>query len=314
MYPTCGQRGRPGFTLVELLVVIAIIGVLVALLLPAVQAARESARRTQCSNNLRQISMGLHGFHDSYGFLPPGAVTSSTSLAGRKLNIPNNRIHGWGVFVYPYIEQKNLADQYKWDQHWYDAGNKTVREAYVSTFLCPSTPVYRRLDSSSTSGVSWSAAASDYGVNNGVDNTGLNPRGLIDRGTNSNPQGVMRVNELQKFAEITDGLSNTMWICEDAGRPQLYRARSQRVGTTRTSGASMVDRDNEYILHGFTADGVTQTGPCHMNCSNNNEMYSFHPNGVMVTMGDGSVRFLASNMAFRVVAALITRQGKEVLE
>jgi prepilin-type N-terminal cleavage/methylation domain-containing protein/prepilin-type processing-associated H-X9-DG protein len=313
MFQTRPYRAPRAFTLVELLVVIAIIGVLVALLLPAVQMARESARRTQCGNNLKQIGIGLHSFHDTYGSLPPGAVTSSTGVAGRKLNIAGNKIHAWVVFLYPYIEQKNLADAYKWEQNWYDAGNKTVREQYVGTMICPSTPIPKRLDSSSTSSVSWSAAASDYGVMNGVNNTGLNPLGLIERGTNLKPDGCMRVDGLQKFSDVTDGLSNTFWICEDAGRPAIYRAKAQRF-SGRFSGASAVDRDNEFILHGYNAAGTTNPGPCPMNCTNDNELYAFHPGGAQVSMGDGSVRFLASNMPLRIVAALITREGKDKAE
>src|SRR5437868_10402130 len=101
---------RSGFTLVELLVVIAIIGVLVALLLPAVQSARESARRMQCTNNIRQIGLALHNFHDTNLTLPPGSITSgTTSNAHTKFNIPTNVIHGWAVFIYPYMEQKALS-------------------------------------------------------------------------------------------------------------------------------------------------------------------------------------------------------------
>src|SRR5437899_216277 len=188
---------RRAFTLVELLVVIAIIGVLVALLLPAVQSAREAARRMQCSNNLKQIGLGLHNFHDVFGSLPAGAVTSSAKPPAMKFQILNNKIHGWAIFVYPYIEQKNLFDQYHFDVNWYDAPNQLVREQYVSTFICPSSLIPRRLDSSSTSGVTWRAAASDYGVKTGVDPANLNKPALIDSGTNMAPNGVMRVDKLQ---------------------------------------------------------------------------------------------------------------------
>ena len=133
------QVGRRGFTLVELLVVIAIIGILVALLLPAVQVAREAARRTQCSNNFKQLGIALHTFHDTYKVMPPSALSTGT-LARRKLSLPPTTLHGWGMFYYPYIEQKALYDQYKWDQDWFSAGNKPVREQFVASLNCPSTP------------------------------------------------------------------------------------------------------------------------------------------------------------------------------
>jgi len=304
-------RAVRGFTLVELLVVIAIIGVLVALLLPAVQSARESARRMQCSNNMRQIGLGLHGFHDTNGCLPAAAITSSTKPPGVKFNVPNNKNHGWAIFIYPYIEQKPAFDQYKFDSNWYDSANTLVREQYVTTFICPSSPTPRRLDSSTTSSVAWRAAAADYGVNNGLDNAQLFPLGVIDGNTNTAPNGVMKVDEIHRFAQITDGLSNTMWICEDAGRPQLYRANRQRVGTSRASGASHIDKDNEYITHGYNAAGTSNPGACPLNCTNDNEIYAFHPSGAMVLMGDGAVRLLSQNTPMRIVAAMITKEGGE---
>ena len=120
----------------------------------------------------------------------------------------------------------------------------------------------------------------------------------------------MRVNETQRFAEVSDGLSNTMWICEIAGRPTVYRARKQRF-TGRRPGSSVLDRENEYILHGFNAAGTANPGPCHMNCTNGDEMYSFHPVGVMCMFGDASVRFMSDTTEFRIVAAAITRAGGE---
>jgi prepilin-type N-terminal cleavage/methylation domain-containing protein/prepilin-type processing-associated H-X9-DG protein len=308
------NRRRAAFTLVELLVVIAIIGVLVALLLPAVQMARESARRTQCNNNLRQVQLGLHGFVDSYGALPPGALTNTTGVAASKLNLRTGATHGWGIFIYPYIEQKNLADFYKWDKHWYAAENKQVRESFVSVFICPSTPKPKRLDNSSTSGVSWSAAASDYGVCNGSNAAALNPLGLLAKETNLKPNGAMRTNEMQKFSDVTDGLTNTFWIGEAAGRPQLYRSKSLRVGTSRAAGSSMLDPANEFIMHGFNSTGTANPGACPMNCTNGDELYSFHPGGINVAMGDGSIRYLAQNMPMKLVAALISRGAKDSVE
>ena len=299
---------RRGFTLVELLVVIAIIGVLVALLLPAVQSAREAARRMQCSNNLKQIGIAMHNFHDTFGVLPPGATTNGTSPAARKFNIPGGVQHGWGIFIYPFIEQKNLYDLYRFDRDWTAPENRVPREQYVNTFICPSSPIPKR--KTPASGTTVDAAASDYGVCNGVEATNLNGLGLIDSGTFASPQGVMRVNELQRFADITDGLSNTMWICEIAGRPVNYRTGRKRQNSIN-AGSSVLNRANEYILHGVNNNGSGSPGPCAMNCSNGDEMYSFHPNGIMVMIGDGSVRLLNDSMPLRNVARLLTRAGGE---
>jgi prepilin-type N-terminal cleavage/methylation domain-containing protein len=302
---------RCGFTLVELLVVIAIIGVLVALLLPAVQSARESARRMQCSNNVKQMGLALHNFHDTNLCLPPGGVATATgpTVAHTKFSIPTNVIHGWGVFIYPYMEQKSLFDQYNWNQNWHHTSNLQVQQSYVNGLICPSSPVPKRIDTKATTPV----VSMDYGIMNGLNSpsTTLFPLGLIDGNTNMAPTGVMGVNTAVRFAEITDGLSNTFWVCEDAGRPQLYRASHQRVGTSRATGASMIDRDNEFVLHGYNAAGSTTPGPCFMNCTNDNEVYSFHPAGAMLLMGDGSVRFASSTMQFRVFAAMISKQAGE---
>jgi prepilin-type N-terminal cleavage/methylation domain-containing protein/prepilin-type processing-associated H-X9-DG protein len=300
---------RPAFTLVELLVVIAIIGILVALLLPAVQVARESARRANCASNFRQLGLALHAFHDANQFVPPAAITTSTSVAGKKLKVANNTLHGWGPHYYPFIEQQALYDQYKWDQHWYSAANKAVREQHVETLVCPSAGG-KRTDSATTSGVSWVSAASDYSSIANVENSNLNSLGLLLPGTVAKAQGILRVNEIWGLHDVIDGTSYTVSLVEDAGRPGLYRTRGVKV-SGRTTGASAVDRDNDFTLHGMRPDGTGSPGPCHMNCSNDNELYSFHPRGVQVVMCDGSVRFLQQNAKFQVIAALVTRNGGE---
>src|SRR4051812_27790865 len=158
------QFSRRGFTLVELLVVIAIIGVLVALLLPAVQSARESARRMQCSNNIRQIGLALHNFHDTNQCLPPGGVATATgpTVAHTKFSIPINVIRGWGVFIYPYMEQKSLSDQYNWNKNWHDISNQQVYSTYVKGLICPSSPLPKRIDTKATA----PCVSMDYGIMN----------------------------------------------------------------------------------------------------------------------------------------------------
>lgn len=311
---------RRGFTLVELLVVIAIIGILVALLLPAVQAAREAARRMSCSNNLKQFGIGMHNFHDTYKVLPAGAVRRPTVTVPwtdpqRRFSIPLTVNHGWVIFLLPFMEQAALYDQYRLNLDWKDAGNKTVRETQLQVGQCPSAPRRNRMDSFPAAGFGTVVGAcTDYGIVNGIDTnatTGLFARGLIDTATNGNPDGMMRTNRCFNFGEIVDGLSNTMWIVEDGARPDRYRAGNKKVAG-RFSGSMWADDANEFVVHGFDSAGITQsTGSCPMNCSNNNEIYSFHPGGAMVVLGDGSVRFLAQTVEIRLVARLISKAGGE---
>jgi prepilin-type N-terminal cleavage/methylation domain-containing protein len=307
-----GSRRR-GFTLVELLVVIAIIGVLVALLLPAVQAAREAARRMQCSNNVKQIMLSMHHFHDAYLVLPPGAVRpSATTPVHDKFSIPRTTVtHGWAAFLLPFMEQRPLADKYRWDLDWKDMGNRQVTEPHLKVFICPSTPDGKRLDTQS----SISASASDYGIVNGINGGPLNTGGWIDTGSFNAPEGVMKVNELLRFAEISDGTSNTFWLDECAGRPKRYRRGQKLVAGLQTSlNASAFSESNEHIIHGAVMAGSPQNGPYAINATNEDEMYSFHPAGMLAGFGDGSIRFLQENIEMRVAAALNTRAGGETVK
>jgi len=302
-----------GFTLIELLVVIAIIAILIALLVPAVQKVRESASRTQCLNNLKQIGLSLHNFHDAYKFLPPGYVTTGMP----KLKVPAGVNHGWAVFILPYIEQQNLAAIYRLDKDWQDTVNAPVYESFVPTFICPSVPAGRRTVSGTFNGRSFKAAVGDYAVNNAIndalrDNGGS---GLIDNigpAGSSAYYGVMRGNRVVKITQITDGASNTLVIAEDAGRPQRY-FRNQ-MSTATVSGGAWADRDNEYITHGWQFDKDASVGPCAVNCSNDNEMYSFHNGGCTIVLADASARFLGDNVPIRMVGRLITMNGGETFK
>jgi prepilin-type N-terminal cleavage/methylation domain-containing protein len=309
---------RSAFTLVELLVVIAIIGVLVALLLPAVQAARESARRSQCSNQLRQVGIGLHNHHDTNLYLPPGAINSTTSSltdAFLKFNIPTSVKHGWGQFVFPFVELKNLSDLYVLPSDWRSAQNKQVRDAYLKLYQCPSTPQPRRLDTFTEDGFTFTATATDYATSSNIDNDSSSPcsLNLVDAASCGVSAGMMQTNRLLRFAEVTDGLSNTFMLVEDAGRPFRYRTGGIRINsTTRFEGASVLDHANIMTLQGYSQDGQTSTGPCAVNCSNNNEIYAFHPGGAHVVMGDASIRLLSKTTDIRIVARLLTRGAGEV--
>jgi prepilin-type processing-associated H-X9-DG protein len=223
--------------------------------------------------------------------------------------------HGWAVFLLPYLEQDNLFKQYRFDRDWRAPQNLTVRETFLKVMACPSITATPRFRSTSSGGFTWRAVAGDYAVNNAIDldlRDGL--LNLIDNlGTASLPyQGAMPINQILRIADIRDGTSNTMPITEDAGRPQRWRAGKVVSGTT--SGAGWADRDNEYITHGFQPAGTPSPGPCHTNCTNDNENYSFHIGGANGLFADGSVRFYRESMTIRIMGRIITRSGGEVVD
>jgi len=209
--------GRSAFTLVELLVVIAIIGVLVSLLLPAVQTAREAARRTQCGNNLRQLALAAQNFHDTYRKLPssirPAGLTTAPRISGH-------------IQLLPFIEQKNTYDAYDQTKNWDDAANASATKQVIRLFLCPSTPEPKRLDGlpEATPWVPNIAAVTDYSPTIGVDER-LQLANLVDYAG----AGMLPKNTEPRLAQVTDGLSNTILYGESAGRPFLYRG-NHRVG------------------------------------------------------------------------------------
>jgi prepilin-type N-terminal cleavage/methylation domain-containing protein len=305
---------RPGFTLIELLVVIAIIAILIGLLLPAVQKIREAANRMKCSNNLKQLGLGLHNYQTQNGYFPPGAVTNSTSAGPQrlreKLGITTPSNHSWSVFLLPFIEQDNLHRQYNFNAHWYASVNRTVHETQLAVMVCPSTPGgLNRFNVRTIGGNSVRAAAGDYAPNNAY-GAALEGLGLVDVAVNRD--GVLEVNESWSIGEIRDGTSNTSVLAECAGRPDEWRAGRMAIKNGQLDGG-WADRDNEYITHGYTANGASTPGPCHTNCTNNNEVYSFHSSGANHVFGDGSVRFIKSSMNIRLFVKLLTRSGDDII-
>jgi prepilin-type N-terminal cleavage/methylation domain-containing protein len=222
-------RGRGGFTLVELLVVIAIIGILVALLLPAVQAAREAARRMSCGNNLKQLTLALHNYHDSYKTFPYGAVC----VQGGWNNCGGNFRHQnwgttWAIALLPYIEQQPLYDLY--DPRFRSDDQPNVTGTPLSVMKCPSAPENRtpaRGSGSSTNGSPGEPGIYDkgnygasYGGGNANENTGQNGAAGIVNWANSANRGIMTSREAGNLrygatiGEINDGTSNTVALAE----------------------------------------------------------------------------------------------------
>jgi prepilin-type N-terminal cleavage/methylation domain-containing protein/prepilin-type processing-associated H-X9-DG protein len=306
---------RRGFTLIELLVVIAIIAVLIGLLLPAVQKVREAASRIRCVNNLKQLGLAMHNYHDTAGMFPPAYINK-----GPYLNSGFNFTHGWAPFLLPYIEQQALWNLYRWDVPQYDPGNRLVVSRHLSVFQCPSTPEQDRYMTTGPFGFfQTKGACGDYTITLGVDPL-LAQRKWVDQagdyrgaltntstpflGLSPNPTGT-------RFTDIMDGTSNTILLTEDAGRPRLWQAA--KAGPDNVLDGGPWDHyKGPIILEGSTSDGSVQPGTCALNCTNDREVYAFHTGGANALLVDGSVHFLTVGIDIRTMARLITRAGGEV--
>jgi prepilin-type N-terminal cleavage/methylation domain-containing protein/prepilin-type processing-associated H-X9-DG protein len=303
-----------GFTLVELLVVIAIIGILVGLLLPAVQAAREAARRMQCSNNLKQLGLAFHNHESALRALPP-LYTSGTYAQPNQFCL---------TYLLPYFEQNALFNQIDLKISGYHPTNFPAFTRPVATFMCPSAP----LDPLITYNVPSSKYATlptgvtqirmgrtDYSAPSGTGGTWV----LQSIGTQAIALAppMLEQNKMVKFGSTTDGLSNTLLLVEDAGRPFRYGAGFAKRGADRDGNGAAGgwgDPDSWFGINGANPQLGTQgSGPAAVNGSSDNEIYGFHPGGAHVLLGDGSVRLLQQSVTLAMVSAFVSRQGGEIL-
>jgi prepilin-type processing-associated H-X9-DG protein len=224
----------------------------------------------------------------------------------------NNVRHSWAVFVLPFIEQGNVSKLYDINSDWASTANQVARETQLKAFVCPSAPGGTgRMNAKTVNGIAILAAAGDYAPNNGY-GSALESAGLVDVTPGANRAGVLQVNQSWSIPEIPDGTSNTLLLSEDAGRPDRHQNGKMISAGTQTDGG-WADHDCEYVTHGFTADGITSPGPCHTNCSNNNEVYSFHTGGANHVFADGSVRYIPTSMDIRVFVKLLTRAGQDIV-
>jgi prepilin-type N-terminal cleavage/methylation domain-containing protein/prepilin-type processing-associated H-X9-DG protein len=294
-------RPRQGFTLIELLVVIAIIAVLIGLLLPAVQKVREAANRISCSNNLKQIGLALHNFHDAYGKFPPGAVVGPYREAG----VLTTATHGNGPFLLPYLEQEVLAAQYNWQLDVSDWENQGVVRTQLKVLQCPSAEPNRVHDNFDPWVGGKFGACSDYAPVREV------PQAMVDRGyvdPRTNRESVFMINRMTRLAEVTDGTSQTILYTEIGGRPQLWEM-GRRVPGTLVSGPWAARN----MIWGAPSIAQRNFWRCAINCTNYSEVYSFHRGGANAVFADGSVHFLKADIDIGILAALVTRAGGEVV-
>jgi prepilin-type N-terminal cleavage/methylation domain-containing protein/prepilin-type processing-associated H-X9-DG protein len=303
---------RKGFTLIELLVVIAIIAILIGLLLPAVQKVREAAARTQCSNNLKQLALAFHNYHDSKGTLPPG----SSGGMNRNNDFPPPWAdphyggslpwghHSWAAHILPYVEGDNLYKTIDFtqpayaDEIWEDlsgtgtpvqrgpAGavvNRTAADSMPKLFACPSArrgsidnpPLTRQ---------------KDYGVNGG---TGA----CCPERTSANMDGLFWVNSSVRLVEISDGTSNTFLLLEKGN----WYDQSWLPDSYGSNHFLFVHHPSQGYVQGYTSPNS--------DAWNNRGPQGPHPGGVMVALGDGHIAFVTNGINASTYRALFTRAG-----
>lgn len=288
-------KSRFGFTLVELLVVIAIIGILVGLLLPAVQAAREAARRMQCSNNMKQIGLAMHNYESSYRRLPSGFVAlGHTGSPG----------WGWGAALLPFMEQSNVYSTIDSRLAIDNNFHATTRTTVVPTYLCPSDIGEQLFDITAGNDVD-AAAAAKLDIDTGgqvlfqiAKSNYVAMFGTFElEDSPYNGDGMFYGNSRIRWADVTDGLSNTLMIGE----------HSSRLGKCIWHGnIQEAAEPHARIL------GVADHPPNHKS-GHFEDFSSFHPSGVNFLRADSSVSFFGENMDLTVYQGMATRSGGEVV-
>jgi prepilin-type N-terminal cleavage/methylation domain-containing protein len=306
------SRRSAAFTLVELLVVIAIIGILVALLLPAIQSAREAARRTQCNNRLKQIAVALHNYHDSLGRLPFATICY---INGTSPGQSGNSRQSWFHLILPYVEQRSyyetILPRIETNQF---PGGWPEATVVIDTFMCPSDPV------------------SPKTVNQGFHGNYLPCHGSTDAGSGAGvTNGIFYPLSKTRFADITDGTAFTVMLGEIrlqtdgvaaagpgnvvCGSPHDLRGRyhntyhGNATFTTMRSPNTPVGDSCQYCAG-------TPNVPCRACVGSNEEIHarSWHPGGVQVALADASVQFISDSIDQAVFQALGTRNGGEVAQ
>ncbi len=320
---------RLGVSIIEVLFVVGIIGILLAITIPAIQYAREAARRTQCQSNQHQILQACQGFESAHGSLP--SLYNGTSLAYPLKEWDLFHMHSWRVELLSHLEQQPLRDSISWNALATDPVNKSALESVVPVFVCPSGPDPRSNMgwgaahaewpniTNPFTGIKYYATRSDYDAMAGIQllptpgSDALSTKfirwgiwGWPDFGNGQFAGTQLRRYRVGKFRDVTDGLSNTIAVVERGGKPIDLQ-----------QGKPLVTPDNPNADYpgqvGWSASNTfawaINGNTVGVNVSNSKGIYSLHSGGAFVAMADGSVRFLADSTGYEELVKLFSRSG-----
>jgi prepilin-type N-terminal cleavage/methylation domain-containing protein len=329
------KRVKRGFTLIELLVVIAIIAILIALLLPAVQQAREAARRSQCKNNLKQIGTALHNYHETFRIFPPGVINAAWSGSGGGTTTGSNGL-SWVTMTLPYFDQAPLYKKFVTTQHWMTSNTAQVAEI-LTVLRCPSD-----VSPDQTNSVSVLMGTSNYP---GVYGVGSPSDPLGSDGTNSTLpdfcQGMFGQNSKVKFASIKDGTTNTVMVGERRGgrtctsftagsgvsatgatlaahagsfctfwagiETDLELSTVLGTSTTGSPQKSGIPTGSLTIKINTKTDGANNTGNLLDQDDTTQGFNSYHTGGAHFLLGDASVKFVTENVDEQTYNEIVRR-------
>lgn len=337
---------RHGFTMVELLTVIAIIGMLIGILMPALQSARETARRSQCLNNIRQVGMAVLVCSETKRWLPAACYTADSAnvvtFPKPPEGNPGRREHAWRAIIMPYLEEGGTLRNYDLQKHWWDPtsntgtgvvdpslgvpsdSNAAVAMAHVNVFACPSAPPVPKV-SVPAAPVSDSArpALGAWLKNPGLADietiTGVNP-GVISPERypvgSSAAKGMLEKDRVTRLREVADGMGKTILALECGGRPLVYRGSGNPVPGEVHRGSGWADSLGPFMVSAIQEDGLPGASPnagVPMGVTNDGAPKAFHRGGVNAVFGDSSARYLEPDMEIAVLCALVTKAGGEMV-